>query len=101
MPEAEPGRTVVRHARRPAPGWQHDAACAGAPIAYFYSTSGRPDIRTAAAYCASCPVIRQCRAEELWRAGEDTSKIYGYRGGLTETDRRRVLTRLVRACRHH
>ena len=73
--------------------WQRHAACRGAGSSYFYSPQGergrsrRDREERALAICAGCPVREPCAAFAL--AGHEA---YGVWGGMTENERRELLT---------
>ena len=69
-------------------GWQEQARCQGADARLFF---GPEKERTrdrearegeAKMICASCPVLRECRAHAL-----GTPELFGVWGGLSEADR--------------
>ena len=72
--------------------WQLQGACREADAALFFHPErerGAPRrLRDAAAkaVCATCPVIRQCRAHAL-----TTPELYGVWGGLSEDDREAIV----------
>lgn len=72
--------------------WQWRGACMGADSAVFFSPEAERGIKrqrreeAAKAVCARCPVIKQCREHAL-RVHEP----YGVWGGLTESERAKIL----------
>lgn len=72
--------------------WQLDSACRGMDSEVFFHPEGaRGSARTrreeaAKAICASCPVLEQCREHAL-----AVREPYGVWGGLTESERTRIL----------
>ncbi|USX50599.1 WhiB family transcriptional regulator [Lentzea sp. HUAS12] len=72
------------------PAWRERAACAGSDPSLF-DTAGR--IAAAKKVCASCPVIDECRQDQLdWEATSPRfrANASGVVGGLTGADRRRI-----------
>ena len=65
--------------------WRDAAACTGMDTEQFYTD---PVPLMARAACAACPVVRDCLADEV---GRDPVDLHGYRGGLDEVTRRRVI----------
>ena len=91
MADVDP--TVARfaravHAHRPAPGWEARAGCVGLPVELFYvdDPGGRDPYRDAAAVCARCPVLADCRAATAHGRHDD----HGYRGGMSPNGRREL-----------
>lgn len=72
--------------------WQIQAACRGSDTTVFFHPDGergdrrRTRERNAKALCARCPVIAECRAHAL-----AVREPYGTWGGLSETERARLL----------
>lgn len=69
--------------------WWEKAACVGASLDLFFPRGGdRATVKAAKAYCEECPVIFDCLQDSL------TSGLRweGIRGGLTETERRKLYT---------
>jgi len=79
---------------QPVPAWRHDAACAEIGAEVFHPEPGQAaDANAAKRICAGCPVRVACLVDVLgW---ETTGRRYGVVGGLTPTER----TRLVAAQR--
>lgn len=77
--------------------WQYQGACRAAdPETFFHPEGERGGTRrrrdqAAIAICATCPVVRECRAHAL-----AVQEPYGVWGGLSE-DARAALTRRKRA----
>jgi hypothetical protein len=67
--------------------WATYAACTDVPLADFFADDPTP---AAQAACVACPVRLDCLADEIGQASVD---IHGYRAGLEEQVRRRVLAR--------
>lgn len=69
--------------------WRDSAACLGDgdPDAWFAEASEKARIRHALATCHGCPVRTQCLDFAMARNDQ-----FGIWGGLTEKDRRRLLT---------
>lgn len=66
--------------------WMDAAACPGKDD-LFFKTGPRPDYTDAAALCAGCPVLDQCRQDLL--AGEvHVWQVHGYRAGLEPRERK-------------
>ena len=68
-------------------GWPLRAACRGEDVELFYSTA-ETDVRRALTFCVRCDVRDSCLRAALSR-GES----FGTWGGLTESERRRILRR--------
>ncbi|MBD0694808.1 WhiB family transcriptional regulator [Streptomyces sp. CBMA123] len=74
--------------------WQIHGACRQADTSLFFHPPGERgsahDAReeAAKAICVDCPVMIECRRHAL-----STREPYGVWGGLTEDERRRLLTR--------
>jgi WhiB family transcriptional regulator, redox-sensing transcriptional regulator len=72
--------------------WQASGACRGADgELFFHPENARGSARTrresaAKRVCGSCPVVHQCREHAL-----ETREPYGVWGGLTESERARML----------
>lgn len=67
--------------------WMERAACNGVgPVPFF--DDHRHDFASARALCEACPVRAECLAEALATPGQQ----WGFRGGLTQ-DERRLLVR--------
>jgi hypothetical protein len=79
---------LVEHRQRR--GWTGDAACHGMPFDDFF---GDEPTEAARAACASCPVILDCLVDEV---GIDADDLHGYRAGLKESVRRRVMAEATR-----
>lgn len=77
------------------PSWHRRALCAGTDTEVFFPADEecpplrRHRERVAKAICAACPVRRPCAGYALAHR-----ELHGVWGGLSETDRRRRLTRL-------
>lgn len=72
------------------PGWREWAACADCDPSLF-DAAGR--IAAAKKVCASCPVLAECRQDQLdWEATSPRfrANASGVVGGLTGADRRRI-----------
>ena len=66
--------------------WVSRAACRGVDTSLFFPERGdHESISAAKAVCATCQVVRPCRAWALAHPGER-----GIWGGLTEAERRAV-----------
>ena len=76
--------------------WRHRAACRDEDPELFFpiGTTGPALVQVEAAktVCRTCSVIADCRAWSL-----ETSQEAGVWGGLSEEERRAILTRSVRA----
>lgn len=76
--------------------WQWDGACMGVDSSVFFSPEAERGAKrqrreeAAKALCATCPVIEQCREHAL-RVQEP----YGVWGGLTESERAKLLEHRV------
>ncbi len=68
--------------------WQYEGACRSLPTEMFFHPDGERGPRrrnrenAAKAVCATCPVIKECRAHAL-----AVQEPYGIWGGLSEDDR--------------
>lgn len=69
---------------RDLPRWYELAACRGANVNWFYPDTGE-SAAPGLAFCAVCPVWRQCRSEALSR-----DERYGIWAGMTPKQRRRL-----------
>ena len=72
------------------PGWREHAACAETDPDLF---TVRDSIDAAKAVCAGCPVIDQCREDQLaWEAVKPERRYYpvGVVGGLSATERKNI-----------
>ncbi len=73
------------------PAWRERAACSDADPSLF-DTAGR--IAAAKKVCATCPVLAECRQDQLdWEASSPArfrANASGVVGGLTGADRRRI-----------
>ncbi|MFS8104827.1 WhiB family transcriptional regulator [Lentzea alba] len=73
------------------PTWRNRAACADADPDMFH-TAGRT--AAAKAMCASCPVLAECRDNQLsWEANGPArfrDNAFGVVGGLSGAERRRI-----------
>ena len=72
------------------PGWREHAACAETDPEQF---TDRRSIDAAKAVCADCPVIDQCRADQLaWESVKPERRYYpvGVVGGLSATERKTI-----------
>jgi hypothetical protein len=64
--------------------------CRGMPYVVFFGEAGRGGAwryETAAALCATCSVRPECLAAALAEESGDKSYRFGYRGGMSPTDR--------------
>jgi WhiB family redox-sensing transcriptional regulator len=68
-------------------GWPLRAACRGEDVELFYATA-ETDVRRALTFCAACDVREACL-----RAALNRGETFGTWGGLTESERRRILRR--------
>lgn len=67
--------------------WQDDAACRDAPTRIFFPEAGDPETsHWVAMFCDLCPVRTACLEWAL-----TNRERYGIWGGMTESDRRRIL----------
>lgn len=89
-----PVRSRVRLSPLQPEPWREEALCQDKPE-LFFNPEKREATRTrllrenaAKAVCAECPVITQCREHAL-----STREPYGVWGGLSESDRDRLLSR--------
>jgi WhiB family redox-sensing transcriptional regulator len=73
--------------------WFDDAACRDTDTTVFFPTSDA-QAAEAKAICASCPVREECLEHAL-----ETRPADGVWGGLTATERHRVLRRRQKAAR--
>jgi WhiB family transcriptional regulator, redox-sensing transcriptional regulator len=73
--------------------WQADAACRGADNAVFFPVA-EADSGPAKAICATCPVAEQCLEYAI-----ETRQPDGVWGGLTGTERHRLIRRRQKAAR--
>ena len=64
--------------------WWETAACREVDTNVFYDVDREPE---AAAICAACPVLVECRADLV--ATEPTSDRHGYRAGMSAFERDR------------
>ncbi|MDX8144683.1 WhiB family transcriptional regulator [Lentzea sp. BCCO 10_0061] len=73
------------------PAWRDRAACADADPSLFH-TAGRT--AAAKAVCATCPVLAECRENQLsWEANGPAryrDNAFGVVGGLSGAERRRI-----------
>jgi WhiB family redox-sensing transcriptional regulator len=73
------------------PAWRDRAACADADPSLFH-TAGRT--AAAKAVCATCPVLAECRENQLsWEASGPAryrDNAFGVVGGLSGAERRRI-----------
>lgn len=73
------------------PAWRADASCAGQDTETFFDPRR---IGQAKDVCAGCPVIAQCRADQLsWERGGQAFRRYyasGTVAGLSGSERRRI-----------
>jgi WhiB family redox-sensing transcriptional regulator len=72
------------------PGWREYAPCADTDPELF---TNRGSIDAAKAVCAGCPVIAQCRADQLaWEAVKPERRYYpiGVVGGLSAIERKTI-----------
>lgn len=73
------------------PAWRERAACAESDPDLFHNSHR---IAAAKAVCASCPVLAECREDQLtWEASGPAplrANASGVVGGLTGADRRRI-----------
>jgi WhiB family redox-sensing transcriptional regulator len=78
------------HSGQP-PAWRADAACAGQDTEQFYDSRLTDQSKTV---CADCPVIAECRADQLaWETSGQASRRYyasGMVAGLSGTERKRI-----------
>ena len=75
---------------QPVPAWRNEAACAEIGAEVFYPESSHAaDAVAAKRVCTGCPVRAVCLADVLgW---ETTGRRYGVVGGLTPTERNRLV----------
>jgi WhiB family transcriptional regulator, redox-sensing transcriptional regulator len=73
--------------------WQEDAACRGADTSVFFPAS-EADAGEAKAICATCPVAEACLEYALATRQPD-----GVWGGMTPTERHRLIRRRQKAAR--
>ena len=73
--------------------WQDDAACRGADTAVFFPVS-EADAGAAQAICAECPVAHDCLEYAITTRQPD-----GVWGGLTPSERHRLVRRRQKAAR--
>jgi WhiB family redox-sensing transcriptional regulator len=73
--------------------WQDDAACRGADTSVFFPTS-EEDSEEAKGICAQCPVAEACLEYAI-----STRQPDGVWGGLTPTERHRLIRRRQKAAR--
>lgn len=68
--------------------WQDRAECRGAPIDVFYPQGAGPRCNDRAlAYCARCPVRRECLDAAIASENGPRSHRSGVRGGMTPGQR--------------
>lgn len=70
--------------------WREDAACRAMRTEEFFAEVPSADVRRA---CRSCPVRLACLADEVGRPPEE---VCGFRGGMSEAARRRLLAEVAR-----
>jgi WhiB family transcriptional regulator, redox-sensing transcriptional regulator len=85
-------RDAVRGDRAP-DSWQDDAACRGSDTSVFFPAS-EADAGAAQAICATCPVAEACLEYAIATRQPD-----GVWGGLTPSERHRLLRRRQKAAR--
>ena len=73
--------------------WYDDAECRGADTSVFFPVS-EADADRAKAICATCPVAEACLEYAI-----DTRQPDGVWGGMTPTERHRLLRRRQKAAR--
>jgi WhiB family redox-sensing transcriptional regulator len=73
--------------------WQDDAACRGADNAVFFPVA-EADAGPAQEICATCPVAQECLEYAI-----NTRQPDGVWGGLTATERHRLIRRRQKAAR--
>lgn len=80
----------------PAPpiGWRDRAACAESDLDWFPDEDNKLGIALCEAVCEGCPVRGECLTAAL--AESSVSYDLGFRGGMTERERR-ALRRMLRA----
>ena len=71
--------------------WRSKAACLGFPTSWWFPEPGGSQ-SPARFVCSACPVSEDCLAYSI--SGEVDSGIWG---GMTESERRRLLRRMKRA----
>lgn len=78
------------------PMWWDRAACKEAPSDVFFpeKTVSNAAIGDAKAYCAVCPVRKECLIEAAFF--NDDWRIFSVRGGLTAKDRRQLKRSLAK-----
>jgi WhiB family redox-sensing transcriptional regulator len=84
---------MARSASLPPIDWFADAACRDSDTAVFFPASDR-DAVEAKAICATCPVREECLEYALATRPAD-----GVFGGLTSTERHRLIRRRQKAAR--
>jgi hypothetical protein len=76
------------------PDWQQNAACTGSDTDQFFTTA-TPAAEQARQVCTGCPVLAQCRADQLtWEARTSQFRAYtaGVVGGMTAKERQALHT---------
>lgn len=81
---------VIEAAMKPRRDWRTDAACVGVALEEFYGDIPSAQARAA---CGRCAVRIDCIAEET---GIPSDEVCGFRGGLSEGERRRLLASVAR-----
>lgn len=82
--------------------WREHARCIGVPLSVFFPEPTGPTCFDAArVYCASCPVIDDCREDALANRALTSE---GFRGGMTPRERakrprRKLHQRVCNICR--
>lgn len=66
--------------------WMDAAACRDVPVDVFFDHDQR-GFAQARLMCAGCPVVAECLRDALEEPGQQ----YGFRGGKTQEERRRML----------
>lgn len=72
--------------------WWERAMCAGQPAELFFSNGRQGSTpRQAHELCRRCPVTQSCLREALAVETEAVSGPYGFRAGMTASQRRRIM----------
>lgn len=70
--------------------WMKHAACKDTPTDYFFDFTRFAECRK---ICRDCPVRRDCAEQAMVEEGSAPGGRYGFRGGLTPTQRRTLYRR--------
>lgn len=73
------------------PAWWELAACAGAPVEWFFEEYRANRDSPAAVYCRTCPVTQRCLSDALRVESLSDAGPRGFRGGMSAVQRRELV----------